>query len=104
MAPRQRLRQLKDCDEQLIDEHLQSFATCWCGFSSEHVLTVLTHKRELSFHEAYGQMAAAGFRVGPWLLTKETLGGKANLALADFELAFSMWKRLDDEIQSMLSV
>ena len=140
---RQRLRELKDIDNPAVDDHLRTFAKCWCGFNSEHVLVVLTHTRALSFHDgalsslnpttcrlrqrparalriaamdnpeltrsspmltAFNRMTATGFRTGPWLLTKETLSGKKPLTLPDFELAFTMWKRLEEDVQSLLSV
>ena len=53
---------------------------------------------------AFNRMTATGFRTGPWLLTKETLSGKKPLTLPDFELAFTMWKRLEEDVQSLLSV
>ena len=101
-SSRQNLRSLKECTE--VDELLKSFSSCWCGFSCERVLVILTHTRELSLQDAYTRMTAAGFRTGPWLLTKETLGAKKAFSLPDFELAFSMWQKLEDTIQSLLSV
>ena len=103
-SARQRIRQLKEAESSEIDTLLKAFSACWCGFSSEHVLFVLTHTSELSFHDAFNRMTAAGFRTGPWLLTKDTLSGKIPLTLPDFELAFSMWKKLEDDMQSLLSV
>ena len=104
MSSSMRLRQLMECEDNEADGILEGFAACWCGFSSEKCLLVLTQKRSLSFYDAYSRMTAAGFRTGYWLFTKATLNNSMHLTLADFELAFTLWENFDNDIKSILSV
>ena len=112
-SARQHVKAVRTCDTERLEQILAEAAAAFPG-CAERVLAVLIHVRAFSLADALDCMKAAGFRVGHALLTLEVFlssshahdgrQSEARLTLADFELAFTFWDKLEDAVKAWLSV
>uniref|UniRef100_A0A7S3WSD0 Uncharacterized protein n=2 Tax=Emiliania huxleyi TaxID=2903 RepID=A0A7S3WSD0_EMIHU len=112
-SARQHVKAVRTCDTERLEQSLAEAAAAFPG-CAERVLAVLIHVRAFSLADALDCMKAAGFRVGHALLTLEVFlssshahdgrQSEARLTLADFELAFTFWDKLEDAVKAWLSV
>ena len=112
-SARQHVNAVRTCDTERLEQSLAEAAAAFPG-CAERVLAVLIHVRAFSLADALDCMKAAGFRVGHALLTLEVFlssshahdgrQSEARLTLADFELAFTFWDKLEDAVKAWLSV
>lgn len=104
LSARQLCRNVRRAEESQLHEALCACSHEYPSFTAEPILLILTSYRKLSLFRAFERMQAAGFKTGPFLITKDILTIELKLELQDFELAFSMWGKIEDDAKTLLSM